>query len=436
VAVLSANRIESLEVTIGCLRAGIVPVPVNRLLTTPEISYILEDSQARWLFTDHPVETLQVGTIVTFGDAYERLLHEAPLASLGDYARGRPMHYTSGTTGKPKGVWVEPYDDEEAKRRSEAFRNLWQIDETDVHLVCSPLAHSAPHRFALRTFEAGGRVVLQGRFEAAETLAAIDLFDVTTTFMVPTHLARIFALGERGLARYDLSSMRMLIHAGAPIREATKRAAIDAFPAETVWEFYGSTEGQATRISSREWLERPGSVGRALPGVELIVRTGSGDIAPPGEAGSIWIEDRDAERFRYWGDESKTKKAWRGDAFTVGDIGYVDQDGYLFLTGRRDDTIISGGVNVYPVEVESVLAEHPAVREVMVYGAPHEEWGQQVRALVVAQPELPLDPELLRTWARERLAVFKCPRVIEIVDELPRTATGKLRRPRSEENAR
>jgi long-chain acyl-CoA synthetase len=278
--------------------------------------------------------------------------------------------------------------------------------------------------------------VLQDRFEAADTLAAIDLFNVTTTFMVPTHLARIFALGERALARYDLSSMQMLIHAGAPIRESTKRAAIKSFPPDSVWEFYGSTEGQATRISSGEWLERPGSVGRALPGVRLTVRTEEGAIGEPGEPGLIWIEGDDTDRFRYWGDDAKTKTAWRGDAFTVGDLGYVDADAYLFLTGRRDDTIITGGVNVYPVEVESVLSEHPAVREAMVYGEPHEEWGQQVRALVVAQPEMPLDPELLRTWARERLAGFKCPRVIEIVDQLPRTATGKLRRPRLEENAR
>lgn len=428
VAVLSANRIESLEVTIGCLRGGIVPVAVNPLLTPPEIAYVLEDSGARWLFTDRAVETATVETVVTFGDAYERLLHGAAPAPVADHARGRPMHYTSGTTGTPKGVWVDPYGDKEAAQRSEAFRTLWEIGPDDVHLVCSPLAHSAPHRFALRTLEAGGKVVLQTHFEAAETLAAIDLFSVTTTFMVPTHLARIFALGEKALSRHDVSSMRMLIHAGAPIREATKRAAIAAFPPGSVWEFYGSTEGQATRISTQEWLAKPGSVGRALPGVDLIVLDDSGSVAEPGESGQIWIEDPGAERFRYWGDDEKTKATWQRGAFTVGDIGFLDADGYLFLTGRADDTIITGGVNVYPVEVEATLVEHPAVREALVYGAPHEEWGQQVRALVVAQPEMPLDPELLRLWARERLAGFKCPRVIEIVAELPRTATGKLKR--------
>lgn len=430
VAVLSANRIESLEVTIGCLRAGMVPVPINQLLTPPEVSYILEDSGARWLFADRPVAAPQPETVVTFGDAFERLLHDAPAIELGGSARGRPMHYTSGTTGKPKGVWVEPYDEREADRRSEAFRRLWSIEESDVHLVCSPLAHSAPHRFALRTLEAGGRVVLQNRFDPAETLAAIDLFSVTTTFMVPTHLVRIFSSGDRARSRHDLSSVRMLIHAGAPIDEGTKHAAMDAFPPDSVWEFYGSTEGQATRISSREWLAKPGSVGQALPGARITILGDSGQVVPAGEAGQVWIEDPDAERFSYWGDAPKTKAAWRGGAFTVGDLGYLDNDGYLFLTGRRDDTIITGGVNVYPVEVESVLAQHPAVRDVMVYGEPHEEWGQQVAALVIAKPEMPLDPDLLRTWARERLAGFKCPRVIQIVDELPRTATGKLKRSR------
>lgn len=430
VALLSSNRIESLEVTIGVLRAGIVPVPINPLLTPPEIDYILEDSRARWLFTDRNVETRDVETVVTFGDAYERLLHGATPAPLGGFARGRPMHYTSGTTGKPKGVWVQPYGDDEAARRSGAFRTLWQLHGDDVHLVCSPLAHSAPHRYALRTLEAGGRVILQNRFDAAETLAAIDLFSVTTTFMVPTHLERILVLGKSALGRHDLSSVRMLIHAGAPIREATKRAAIELFPQGSVWEFYGSTEGQATRISTEEWLRKPGSVGLPLAGVTIEVTDDSCTELSRGDPGLVWIRDQDAERFEYWGDHEKTGAAWNDGAFTVGDLGYLDGDGYLYLTGRRDETIISGGVNVYPAEVEAVLAEHPAVREAMVFGVPDEEWGEQVHAAVVAEPEMPLDPDLLRDWARERLAGFKCPRKIEIVEELPRTPTGKLRRSR------
>ena len=429
IAVLAANSVSYLEVTIGVLRAGIVPVPINPLLTEPEIAYILEDSGARWLFTDRPVEHPGPQRIVSFGDAYERLLHEARPARLSPYALGRPMHYTSGTTGSPKGVWVKPHNARRAAKVSEEFRELWGITSEDIHLVCSPLAHSAPHRFAMRTLEAGGTVVLLGKFDAAETYAAIDLFSITTTFMVPTHLERILALGYNELGKRDPSSMRLLAHAGAPIRERTKREALELFPAGSIWEFYGSTEGQATRISTEEWLKKPGSVGRAIPDVEILIADERGNELDRGETGEIWISDPNGERWSYWRDRAKTASAWRGDAFSVGDIGYLDPSGYLYLEGRKHDTIITGGVNVYPQEVEAVLATHPSVLEVVVYGSDDEEWGQRVCAAVVPKYGQPLDPDRLKSWARERLAGYKTPRVIEVWDELPRTATGKLRRP-------
>ena len=428
VAVLSANRPESLEAMVGMLRAGIVPVPINPLLTEPEIDYLLEDSGARWLFTDRPIDPPQLEHIVTFGDAYERLLEEARPARLGDFTLGRPMHYTSGTTGSPKGVWVAPVDQKKALALSRRFRSVWAITEDDVHLVCSPLAHSAPLRYATRTLEAGGMVVLQPRFDAEETLATIALFGVTSTFVVPTHLERILALGRTVLMRYDMSSLRLLAHAGAPIREETKREILELFPPEAVWEFYGSTEGQATRVSAEHWLEKPGTVGLPLRGAEVEIRDEAGRVLPAGEVGDVWVRPLEGEHFEYWRDKRKTERAWDGDFFTVGDLGFIDTDGYLFLTGRKHDTIITGGVNVYPQEVEQVLCEHPAVREVLVYGAPHDEWGQQVEAAVVPIPELPLEPELLREWARDRLAGFKLPRRIVIVDELTKTATGKLKR--------
>lgn len=430
VAVLSSNRIESVEVTIGALRGGFVPVPVNPGLTVPEISYLLEDSGSRVLFGDRAVDTPSLlEANVSFGDAYERCIHEAEPADIFDVARGRPMHYTSGTTGQPKGVWVPTPDQKTAAEISRAFVSLWEMSSDDIHLVCSPLAHSAPHRFVLRTLEAGGRVVLQGKFNAPGTLAAIELFGVTSTFMVPTHLERIMALGRQGLARHDLSTMRCLAHAGAPIRQTTKQAVLEVFPEGSVWEFYGSTEGQATRISTDEWRSRPSSVGRALPGGEVIIADDDGNELPTGEVGWVWVRDPSGERWRYWGDDVKTSVAWRGDMFCVGDLGSMDEDGYLYLAGRGDDTIITGGVNVYPLEIEDVLTDHPGVAEALVYGVEDDEWGHQVRALVVPAPNQPLDTELLRAWARERLAGFKCPRVIEIVDELPRTPTGKpLRR--------
>ena len=428
IAVLSANRPESLEVTTGAVRAGIVPVPINSLSTPGEIAFLLEDSGARWLLTDRATERdPDVERVITFGDAYERCLHEASPAELTDVSSGRPMHYTSGTTGQSKGVWVPPPNEMDAMAAAEEFISLWDLTADDLHLVCSPLAHSAPHRFALRTLEAGGTVVLQQHFDADETLATIDLLGITTTFMVPTHLERILRLGHK-LARYDLSSIRLLAHAGAPIRDATKRKVIDLFPHGSVWEFYGSTEGVATRISSEEWLRKPGSVGAARPPVEVTVRSTEGEAVGPGEVGEVWVSDPGTARFEYWGDPEKTAAAWEGRAFTVGDLGFLDDDGYLFLTGRKHDTIITGGINVYPQEVEAVLESHPAVREAMVYGEPHPEWGQEVVAKVVGSPGQPLDHELLRKWARERLAGFKCPRRIEIVDSLPRTATGKLQR--------
>lgn len=431
VAVLGRNRVELIEVCIGSLRAGIVPVPINPLLTEREIEYVLEDSGAHWLFTDRSVDSQVPERIITFGDAYERCLHEADPVELATVTLGRPMHYTSGTTGTPKGVWVPRESEPRAQELSSAYVRLWGLSADDVHLVCSPLAHSAPLRFAIRTLEAGGTIFLQTRFDAAETLAAIELFGATSTFMVPTHLERLIDLGSVRLARHDLSSMRLMAHAGAPIRPETKRAVIDLFPPDCVWEFYGATEGQATRISAREWAERPGSVGTPLPGGRVTIVSEGGREQGPGGTGLVWIEEGTGERFEYWRDRAKTEQAWSDGAFTVGDLGYVDDAGYLYLVGRRHETIITGGVNVYPREVEDVLGSHPSVAEVAVYGAAHEEWGQEVCALVVAAPGQPLDAELLRSWARERLAGFKCPRRIEVVAELPRTATGKIQRPRS-----
>ncbi|MDQ4144494.1 MAG: AMP-binding protein [Actinomycetota bacterium] len=429
IAVYASNRSELLEVTTGALRCAVIPVPVHAALTPAEAAYIIEDSGARWLFTDRTIEHLpSLERVVTFGDAYERLLHESEPAKLADFMLGRPMHYTSGTTGKPKGVWVDPVGDSKAAGISEEFRHLWSITEEDVHLVCSPLSHSAPHRFAGRTLEAGGSVVIQERFDAAETLAAIEMFGASTTFMVPTHLERILDLDRSVLKRHDLSLLRMLIHAGAPIREDTKKKAMELFPVGSVWEFYGSTEGQATRISPEEWVHKPGSVGKPTLGVTVRILDDEGNDLPPDEVGAVWVGYDSGERFAYWGDEHRTRAAWDEGMFTAGDLGWLDEDGYLYLAGRKDDMVISGGVNVYPQEVEQALEQHPAVAEAVVFGAPHPEWGQQVRALVVPAFGQPLDPESLIAWLKERLAGYKCPRGIEVVDQLPRTPTGKVKR--------
>lgn len=426
VGIWARNSDAVVEVAGGLLRAGIVPVPINSLLTEGEAEYIVQDARLGWLFTDRVVDITGLDNVITFGDAYERVLYEATPADLDDHLLGRPMHYTSGTTGRPKGVYVEPYGSGEAERHSLRFRRMWDLRPDEIHLVCSPLAHSAPLRFALRALEAGGAVCVQERFDAESTLAAIELFGVTSAFMVPTHLKRILGLGRKGLARYDLTSMRTLVHAGAPIDERTKREVIATFPEGSVWEFYGSTEGQATQIPPAEWLAKPGSVGRAHPGAEVWVTDESGAAVAPGEVGRVWVRDAEADSWIYWDDPAKTEKAWKNGAFSVGDLGWLDEDGYLFLAGRLDDVIITGGVNVYPQEVEAVLAAHPAVADVIVYGAPDDEWGQQVRANVVLTEEVAA--EELRLWARERLARFKVPRRFDFVTDLPKTPTGKIKR--------
>ncbi|CAN5676064.1 acyl-CoA synthetase [soil metagenome] len=432
IAVLAHNRPELLEITGGALRCGIIPVPVSPLLTPRETRYLLEDSGARWLFADRsfPVHPGLEG-VVTFGDAYERAVTEASLAKgVADVALGRPMHYTSGTTGQPKGVWVEPHDAEQASAILDDFRRLWGLTSDDVFLGCAPLSHSAPHRFALRTLETGGTLVLQAGFAADEALAAIELFGVTSSFMVPTHLERILALGERTLRRHDLSTMRLLVHGGAPIREATKRKVLELFPPGSVWELYGTTEGQGTRIRPDEWLRRPGSVGRALPGAAILILDEDGRLLPAGATGQVWIKDPRAERFRYWEDDGKTDSAWHVGAFTAGDLGHLDGEDYLYLTGRAADTIISGGVNVYPEEVELVLLEHPSIVEAAVYGIEHPDLGEQVAASIVLSDRSELDRDELVGWVRRRLAGPKRPRQLRIVRSLPRTPTGKLlRRP-------
>ena len=426
VAVLAANSIEFLVVTVGCLRAGVVPVPMSPLLTQRERANLVQDSGARLLFTDQEHDLPPVDGVVPLASLFKDLRRSEPSA-VAEVTLTRPMHYTSGTTGEPKGVWVSPLDEADARIRSEAFRTQWGMTEADVHLVCSPLTHSGPHRFALRTLEAGGTVVIQARFDAAATLAAIDGHRVTSTFMVPTHLERVLALESSELERHDLSSMRLLAHAGAPIRRVTKERAMELFPIDSVWEFYGSTEGGFTRLSSREAIQRPGSVGRPGEGASIEIRDrNSGTLLEAGEIGVVWLRDPRTERFEYLGDEAATTATWDGDAFTVGDLGHLDGDGYLYLAGRPGELIISGGINVYPKEVEEVLMGHPEVSEALVYGAADPEWGQQVRALIVPATGSQLDPETVRKWARARLAGPKCPREIALVAELPRTSTGKL----------
>jgi acyl-CoA synthetase (AMP-forming)/AMP-acid ligase II len=383
---------------LGALRSGVVPVLLDPALTPAERDPLVADADP--------------ALVVAGAGAVAALAEGGREAELAPVPLGRPMHFTSGTTGRPRGVWTGVLDEAAANALADEEAELWGFATDDVHLVCSPLHHSAPLRFAGGTLRAGGDVVLLGRFEAEAFAEAVAAERPTTTFVVPAHLQRLF--GPDGPALPPLSSFRLLAHAAAPCPEPLKRAALAAFPEGTVWEFYGSTEGQFTACPPGDWLERPGTVGRARPGRRLRTEPD----------GTIWCEVPDFARFTYWRDPAKTAAAWRGDAFTVGDLGRLDDEGYLWLDGRREDLLISGGVNVYPLEVERALAACPGVDEVAVFGAPDERWGTRVCAAVVGAVE----PDALRAFARERLAPAKRPKTVVRVAELPRTERGKLRR--------
>ncbi len=431
VALLTESSGSMLSAILGALRVGIVPVLLNRGLTDRERQPLLADADP--------------GLVVD-----DRLLAEllqAPPVELAPYPLARPMHYTSGTTGTPKGVHSGVLDEREAAALFREEAELWKFDPADRHLVCSPFHHSVSIRFGGGTLLSGGSVIILGAYDAAAAARAFAELRPTTTFMVPTHLQRLFAHADAVGAMPPHSRLRLLAHAGAPCPEPLKRRVIGEFGAEVVWEFYGSTEGQFTACSSVEWLEHPGTVGRARAARRLFVEpvaegvaAGSGPLLTPeahgnGVAGTIWCQAPPYARFEYWRDPAKTAAAWRpvggGRAFTVGDLGRLDADGYLYLDGRRDDLIITGGVNVYPAEVEQALASAPGVGDVAVFGVDDEHWGQMVCAAVVPAATGPApDPDRIRNFAREVLAGYKVPKRVVLVDDLPRTATGKVQRHR------
>jgi acyl-CoA synthetase (AMP-forming)/AMP-acid ligase II len=382
-----------LAVVLGALRTGIVPVVLDPALPAAERAVLAADADPALDVAAEP----------------ERLLTGDAQADLADVPLARPMHYTSGTTGRRKGVWSGVLAEDDARALAAEEIELWGLGRADRHLVLSPLHHSAPLRFAVHTLLAGGEVLLPGPFRADRAAAAIGTARPTTTFCVPTHLQRLLALDA---VRW--SSFRLLAHAGAPCPEPLKRAVLAALPTGSVWEFYGATEAQFTVCSPDDWLARPGSVGRVRPGRRLAAD----------DRGQLWCALPPRARFEYWRDPGKTAAGRRDDLITVGDLGRVDDDGFVWLDGRREDLVISGGVNVYPAAVEAVLDAHPGVVESAVFGVPDPEWGQRVVAVFVGDA----DPGGLADWARQRLSPAERPKSLHPVGELPRTSTGKVRR--------
>jgi long-chain acyl-CoA synthetase len=402
-ALLLPGSLAYIDLVLLAARQGVVPVPMDPRLTPREQEVVLADVSPAVVVRDEQ----QLARVAA-------ALDPAPPSPVPIV---RPMHLTSGTTGAPKGVWSGLLDQAAAQALVDEERDLWGFTASDVHLVLSPLYHSAPLRFAGGTILAGGRVVVPGPFDPETATRAIVEERPTTMFCVPAHLQRLFAHWDR-VGVPDLSSFRVVAHAGAACPPPVKHRLIELFPSGSTWEFYGSTEGQFTACRSEEWLEHPGTVGRARPGRSLAVD----------EDGTIWCTVPEHARFTYWNAPEKTAAAWRqtavGAAFTVGDLGRMDEAGYLYLEGRREDLVISGGVNVYPVEVEHVIGEHPDVTEVAVFGVDDEHWGQRVCAAVVGSASA----DDLRDFAAERLSPPKRPKEYFTLDALPHTATGKIKR--------
>ena len=403
VALTTSSTGAMLSAILGALRIGIVPVLLNTGLLEHERAALLADAQPQLVVDDARLAALLEG---------------AP-TELAAHPLARPMHYTSGTTGQPKGVWSGILDEAEAAALVQEERDLWHFDPADRHLVCSPFHHSVAIRFGGGTLLAGGTVVILGKYDAAQAARAIVEHRPTTTFMVPAHLQRFFARDELP----PLDAFRLLCHAGAPCPAPLKQRAIEAFGAERVWEFYGSTEGQFSACSSAEWQAHPGTVGRARAHRHLS--------ADPD--GVIWCEVPAYARFSYWRDPEKTASTWRPPQhegtygqFTVRDIGRLDDEGYLYLDGRRDDLIITGGVNAYPLEIEQVLGALDGVREIAVFGLVDDRWGQRICAAIVGDAT----PAAVMAFAAQRLAPYKRPKQVFVLDELPHTSTGKLQRTR------
>jgi acyl-CoA synthetase (AMP-forming)/AMP-acid ligase II len=412
---------------LGAARVGLIPVLLNATLTPSERDDLADDAEP----TVRIFDAVELASL-TADDAPDAA--GAGAVELAPYPLTRPMHYTSGTTGRPKGVTTGLWDDATARAVFEDEAAVWHFDASDLHMVCSPMYHTVSIRFSTNTLLAGGSLVILSRFDAETALDTLRRLRPTTAFLVPTHLQRI--LQHPGLApdeRFD--SLRLLAHAGAPCPESVKRATMARARPGVVWEFYGSTEAQYTVCPPEDWLEHPGTVGRARPGRRLAVapvddgpvdEVPAGLVYEGGREGAIWCDQPDFARFAYWRNPEATAQAWRGSACTVGDLGRLDKDGFLFLTGRRHDLIISGGVNVYPAEVENVLSAVPGVREVAVFGLPDEQWGQRVCVAYVA--EAAGAEEALRAAASSRLAPYKRPKSYIAASDLPHTATGKLMR--------
>ena len=442
VVIYAHNSVDVLVASAAVRAAGAVPVPMNHRLAAEEVAYILEHSQAAAVFVGHAFVDMaervrggapHVRAWVLIGGAgrdwavrFEDLVASGrpePVELGPGEAFGASMIYTAGTTGKPKGARRLGSDPQELLPRLQALN---VTDPAHVHLVAGPLYHSAPSGFALYAHLLGNTVVVMPKFDAEAALATIARHRCSSTFMAPTLLKRIVDLPATVRARYDVSSMRAIVMAAAPCPMRVKEAVL-AYFGPVLYEFYGSTElGVNTVLGPDDMLRKPGSCGRAAPGVELAILDDDGRPVPPGQPGELYVRRYPGMFDEYYRNPDATRQTQRGEWWSVGDVAYQDDEGFVYICDRKRDMIISGGVNIYPAEIEDALHRHPSIQDVAVFGVPDEEWGERVHAAVELRAGATPDAEDVRAFCRRHLADYKVPREVSFHAELPRDSAGKL----------
>jgi long-chain acyl-CoA synthetase len=445
VALLCSNRVEFVEVFAAVLRGGFRLTPINWHLTADEVGYIVDDCEAKAFFAeDRFAEVanevagqapraacrLSIGAAIPGFEEVESVLSGQSGADLEDPTLGNTMLYTSGTTGRPKGVYRTGPTRSSLTGPMTATAGFRPGE--DVSLITGPLYHAAPLAINMAApLGAGVGSVLMDRWDAAETLRLIESRRVTHSHLVPTMFHRMLQLPEAERAGFDLSSLRWIVHGAAPCPEHVKAAMIQWW-GPILYEYYAATEGGGFWIGSDEWMDKPGSVGRVDESrFRVRVLGEEGEEKPRGEIGTIYFKAPEKGRFEYFKAPEKTASAYRGDYYTMGDLGRIDEDDYLFLTGRSAELIISGGVNIYPAEVDAILLRHEAVGDVATIGVPDAEWGETVWAVV--SPAAGVDEsdalaEELLAFSRDHLAHYKCPRRVVFATDLPRLDSGKIQR--------
>ncbi|MDB2677957.1 AMP-binding protein [Gammaproteobacteria bacterium] len=446
VATVLPNSVEYYIAYLACAQSGFYMVPINWHLAGPEIAYILEDSGAKAFIASGEVPAMEdacqkavsainfpengcISTTQMSGFTHlDDFISSQPIANPEDRTAGQVMNYTSGTTGKPKGVKraLIPGDPDDVLSMFAMILSFFEIQpqENNVHIVGSPLYHTAVLVHSSAALHYGHSVVLMEKFDAEQMLYLIDKYKVTTSHMVPTQFHRLLQLPDEIRAKYDCSSTRAMIHAAAPCPIHTKQAMIEWW-GNSIWEYYAATEGGGTVVDADSWSKFPGTVGKAWPGAEIKIINENGTEAKPDDQGTVFMKLGEATKFEYKGDQAKTKK----ERLIFDDQVYFTDEGYLFLCDRKIDMIISGGANIYPAEIESAFLMHPAVADVAVFGIPNEEWGEEVKAVVELNQNFDSSNELLAelmNFAQENLAKMKLPRSIDFIEKLPRDENGKL----------